>query len=387
MLSVARKAAACAMLAAALGAGAWAAPAAEIPRLAWRTSLQSTDREYELRAAAISADGSSLWVGVASRPRGTLGGPEKLILTSISGAGKPTGRLIDASADTTLGDLAERRGLFGMSAGRDRAIVLGLDRRAGGAGVATLDAVSGGIAAARALAFESGKPDIARLVPLGQGRVLTVGTLGTRPFVAELSADGAVTWQRVLELENVNLDDGAPTSDGGSIVTGRQGVDPSSTRVWVGKLSATGTIERQAAFDGWLGSIAQGTGGAYLLAVSDRARAATVTLTGLGPALDTKWTRSMAAGQPSTPAFRVAPVRGGGFIVAGVKDRGLWVSRIGDDGAAVWTDAQSPKPPQVEAALNVELLARDEAFFVLYTVLAIDGKEQRQLVRVIRFAA
>jgi hypothetical protein len=384
MLSVARTAG---LLAVAAAAGAWASPAVEIPGLAWRTSLQSTDREYELRAAAVSADGSSLWVGVASRPRGTLGGPEKLILTSIAGAGKPTGLMIDASADASLGDLAERRGLLGMSAGRDRAIVLGLDRRGAGIGVATLDAASGRIAAARTLGFDSGKPEIARLVPMPDGRILTVGTLGTRPFAAVLSADGTVAWQRVLDQENVNLDDGAPTADGGVIVTGRQGADPSATRVWVAKLSAKGDVEREAAFDGWLGSIAQASSGGYLLAITDRARAASVTLTGLGPALDIRWTRPMPAGQPATPAFRVRPVRGGGYIVAGIKDRGLWISRIGDDGAPVWTDAQPPKPPQVEAALNVELLARDDAFFVLYTVLAIDGKEQRQLVRVIRFAA
>jgi hypothetical protein len=385
MLSVMRTAGLLAVAASA--AGAWAAPAEEIPRLAWRTSLQSADREYELRAAAISADGSSLWVGVASRPRGTIGGPEKLILTSIAGAGKPTGLVIDASADASLADLTERRGLLGMSAGRDRAIVLGLDRRSAGIGVATLDAVSGRIAAARPLAFDSGKPELARLVPMPDGRILTVGTLGTRPFVAALSADGTVAWQRVLDQENVNLDDGAPTTDGGVMVIGRQGADPSATRVWVAKLSAKGEVEREAAFDGWLGSIAQGTGGGYLLAITDRARAASVTLTGLGPALETRWTRPMPAGQPATPAFRVRPIRGGGYIVAGIKDRGLWVARIGDDGTPVWTDAQSPAPPQVETALNVELLSRDEAFFVVYTVFAIDGKEQRQLVRVIRFAA
>ena len=358
----------------------------EIPRLAWQTSLQSAEHEYELRGATLAADGSAVWLAVASRARGTMGGPEKPLVTAITASGKPTGRLIDPAGDAKIGTLAPRRGVLGLMAGPDRAIVVAVNRSAGDPALAAIDTASSQPVLLRTLSFQGGTPEIARLVELGAGRRLVLGTQGNRPFVAEMASNGTLRWQRLLEEENVNLDDGSPTADGGAIVTGRKGADPTATRVWVAKLSAKGEIERQAAFDGWLGAIAQGSGG-YLLVTTERARQANITLMGLTPALETRWTRAMPAGQPSTPQFRVVGIRGGGFIVAGVKDRGLWLSRVAYDGAPVWTEARPPKPPQVETVLNVELLARDDAFFLLYTVFAVEGKEQRQLVRAMRFGA
>lgn len=386
MLPVTRATRRLAYTAAALAsAGIVVVAGVEIPRLAWQATLQSAEREYELRSAAVSADGSAVWLAMATRPRGALSGPEQPVVTSISAAGKPTGRLIDPG-DASGGTLAPRRGVIGMMAGPDRSIVLAVNRSGADPALATIDPAAAKPVASRPLSFPAGAPEIARLVELTGGRRLIVGTLGNRPFVGELTRAGAPGWQRVLEEENVNLDDGSSTADGGAVITGRKGADPAATQVWVAKLSAKGEIERQATFDGWLGAAAQGSGGGYLLVTTERARNASVTLTGLTPALTTRWTRAIPAGQPTTPPFRVAGVRGGGFIVAGVKDRGLWLSRVAEDGAAVWTEARPPAPPLMETVLNVELLSRDDTFFLLYTVFVVEEKEQRQLVRAMRFA-
>lgn len=359
---------------------------AEIPRVLWETTVQSDQQDFELHAAAMSPDTADVWLGVAARPRGRIGAPEQVLVTSISAKGAAASPMIEMSSDSRLSGPVERRALQGIAPGVDGQLLVGLSLRSTGSTLATLASQTGRFTDVRAWTFDSGKPEIARLVPLHRNRLLAVGALGTRPFVAEMDASGKTVWQRALVEENVNLDSGAPTADGGMVVTGRKGIDPASTRVWLAKLSATGAVERKAEFDGWLGSVAQGVDGGYLLVTVGRGRDAKVTLLGLDGSLQQRWVSAMPAGQPTTPNFRVSAIPGGDFVVAGVKERGLWMARVGSGGALVWTEARVPKPPAVEVAINVELLARNDAFIALYTVFGVEGKQQRQYVRALRFA-
>jgi hypothetical protein len=373
---------------AALAVLVWAFAAnAQIPAKQWESTLESPGQDYELRGAAMAMDADGVWAAVAARPRGRLGGAEQVLMTMITGARGVARPLIDLASDNRIALPPARHAIRGMAAAGDAQVLTGLSHRAGGMTLAILDGKSGEIAQARTLAFQSGQPEIARFAPLTGGRTLVIGTLGTRPFLSEVSAAGGIVWERVLAQDHVNLDAAAATSDGGAVISGRVGLDPEATRVWVAKVSQRGELERHAEFTGWVGNVAQGVDGGFLLVTTERGRDAQVTLRGLSPNLDQRWTSAMPAGQPSTPSYRVAPVPSGGFIVAGVKDRGLWVSRIDAAGKTVWTEARVPTPPQVEAAINVELLSQRDVFIVVYTLFAVDGKEQRQLVRAIRFSA
>ena len=88
----------------------------------------------------------------------------------------------------------------------------------------------------------------------------------------------------------------------------------------------------------------------------------------------------LVANQRFVQTFRAAAVPSGGFVLAGVKDRGPWRSRIGASGAEVWTDAQDPRTrKEVEIVASIDLLARGDRLAAVYTAFTVEDRRQKDL--------
>jgi hypothetical protein len=127
------------------------------------------------------------------------------------------------------------------------------------------------------------------------------------------------------------------------------------------------------------------SGGGYAVVThAAGARGFDVTLRRLGPDLREQWSKPLASDQLN-PAFDVASVPSGGFVVAGSRDRGLWLTHYDANGGVVWTEHRPPQPPDAEMIFNMKLLAHGETFALAYTAFRTEGREQRQVVRALTF--
>jgi hypothetical protein len=375
--------------AALLVAGLCAWPMAlEIPGLAGVVAVADTQLDFELVAATASADGAQAWLAVAARPKGKPTGAETMRLVSVGATSVQSTVEVPiepASASPASPDRPGRRHLLqGIALAPDGSVVLALARGQAPVSLLRVSSTDRRAGAPAPLALKT-DADLTGLARLSNGQLLALGTMG-RPVVAEVAAGGAVGWERILPADGAVLESATPTDDGGAIVVGRIGSDPTTAKLWLGSLSAKGELVAQATFPGHDGKVARLRDGSHVL-VFDRiaAKGFDVFVKALGPDLRERSTTPLMTGQLLTGAFRVAPTPDGGYVIAAVKDRGRFVARYDATGAERWADARPPTPPTLEIVTRIELLPRGRTFVMPYAAYIVDGREQRQVVRVARF--
>jgi hypothetical protein len=341
-----------------------------IPGAVVRTTLADAERDYELRAAALSAGGATTEIIMASRPKGRRPGAESLVWASVDAAGRvlsqqnPLAPLPAAeAADASLGDPAAGSG-FAFLRGR---------------GLFLLPAAHGGLrlvrlarpndpAAARDIDVGTA-PNIRRVLASGDERLVLVGSVGAKALVTAVNAEGKTVAEHAPGAEGMTAVGATFEADGSMVVAGEQGRFPTAT-TWVGRVSPRGVILARASFAGRPADIARGSDGTYVVVVERGGpEGSEILLKALAP-------------------FRVAPVTTGGYIIAGAKDRGLWVSRVKADGAEVWVEAHDPlTSPDLEVVSHMELASAQDVFVTAYTAFVVNGREQREVVRAVRFKA
>ena len=380
-------------LAAALGAcwlAASAPAAADIPGRLGQGVLAAPDLDFELYEAALSPDARETWLVAGARPKGEPTAPAAVVLATFDARGGVVQSALAlpaaGAADAPSARAARRRPVDDLAFGPQGQLLVAIG---GGASrspqIVPLPAGSRDPGTARPVIVQGESFDIQELVRLRDGRLLAIGNAGGNPLVAEISASGETVWQNAVPADPAAIDMAAPSPDGGVVVLGRRGADLATQEVWVAKLSAKGGLDHAVTIAARGGSVAPLGGGGYALVTHQAgARLFDVTLRGLAPDMRELWTRTLVADQVN-PAFAVAPAADGGFVVAGTKDRGLWVARYTAGGEEVWTEHRVPQPPDLELVSNLALLVRDEVFVLAYTAFTLDGREQRQSVRVIRF--
>jgi hypothetical protein len=362
--------------------------AADIPGLQGRAALAAPDLDFELREAALSTTGSDLWVVASARPRGKPTGVESMWLATFA-PGRDVVRTALAlpGADASAGAAARpgRRLLGDVAATRDGRLAFALAPGPNPSSIALLRRDARELEAARPVVLPSSDVDVQQLVQSTGGQLLALGVANNRPFVAEIAGDGKTVWQQPIAADPALIDMGRPTRDGGVIVVGRRGLNVDAQEVWIAKLSARGGLERSMTVAARGGAVAPLAGGGYgVITWAAGARGFDVTLRAITDDMRERWSKSLIADQVN-PAFDIAATPSGGFIVAGSKDRGLWVTNYDADGGVIWTDHRVPQPPDVEMVFNLQLIARGDTFVLPYTAFTLEGREQRQSVRVLTF--
>jgi hypothetical protein len=230
-----------------------------------------------------------------------------------------------------------------MEVAADGRVVLALPRWDTPPSIALVSATGKALETPRPLEL-SRDADIQELVLVGR-RLIALGTVSNRPLVAEITTEGKTIWQQTIDAEPVLIDSARATRDGGVVVLGRRGSSSGSQEVWLAKLSAKGSLERSITLPARGGAVAELTGGGYSVVThAAAARGFDVTLRLLSEDLTERSNKPIASGQLN-PAFDVAAAPSGGFVVAGTRDRGLWVTQYDSGAAVVWTDHRPPQPP------------------------------------------
>jgi hypothetical protein len=351
--------------------------------------LADAERDYELRAAALSAGGATTEIIMAARPKGRRPGAESLVWASVDAAGRvlsqqnPLTPLSAAeAAGMSLGDPAAGSGLAFL---RGRGFLL-LTTADGGLRLVRL-ARPNDPAAVRQINIGAA-PTIRRVLTAGDERLVLVGSVGAKPLVTAVNAEGKTVAEHAPGAEGMTAIGAAFETDGSVVVAAEEGRFPNTT-AWVGRVSPQGVVLARKSFPGRPTDIARGSDGTYVVVV-DRSgpEGSEILLKALAPDLGELWTRTLVSRQRVAVPFRVAPVTTGGYIIAGAKDRGLWVSRVKADGAEVWTEAHDPlTSPELEIVSHVELTSAQDTFVTAYTAFVVAGREQREVVRAVRFKA
>lgn len=360
---------------------------AQMPGVRWTATLEDPALDYEMKAVAVAPEGGRVFVVIATaRPDGT--GTGGSVLGAVDSTGKTSVHefLVPLEGEAA-GERSGQSSAPAMVALKD-GLWFALSNRAGDVALATVSPETGRIVAQRPANLPAGSR-IMRMIRAGNGDAVMVGSAGERGLAVRVAAAGTVAWSRVLEEEALVLYDAAVTADDGVIVVGAKATNPAkpdlrNTRLWVGKFSATGQLTASKLFDVQLGSVAQASDGTFLL-VSNSMSGKTVTVTarGLGADLSEKWTRELTTSDGFV-RFVSAPVAGGGFIVAGSRERGLWIARLRDDGSVVWSEARKPAPPELESIRNIEVIRDGDDAVVAYTALVVKSRTQKRIVRVMR---
>jgi hypothetical protein len=362
--------------------------AADIPGVAGLASLASRDLDYELESAAAAPDGRSLWFTANARRRGDAVGQPSLVLATMDAGNTVTqsplaldafGAGVDASAAP-----ARRALIDSMVFDARGELMIAGGRAANGlaamrvAGLRTAEA-------ARRVPLSSSGFDLHRLARLANGRVFAFGVAGGKLTGVEVAENGRLVGEKALLASPAFVEMAASAFDGGAVVLARRGFEIATAEIWAAKLSSRGDVEQTITLPGRTGSIAALKGGGFAL-VSSRAgtRGFDVTLRVLGPDMRERSANQLVTDQVN-PAFSVVATPSGGFVVAGSKDRGLWVSEFAPDGRPLWTEMRKPAPPDAEMVFNLQLASTNDTVFLPYTAFTLEGREQRKSVRIIKF--
>jgi hypothetical protein len=243
------------------------------------------------------------------------------------------------------------------------------------------------MASTSSLSLASTTPTIRRVVPVDERRVAILGAVGAAPIFAIIDVDArTVAVRGAFGSEEVTLIGAAVGADGGAAVVGEKGTFPDSS-AWVARLSTTGAVVTSKMLPGRPLDIARSADGTTILLLQrGTLLASEVVLQVLAPDLTPRSERVLVANQRFVPAFRAAAVPSGGFVLAGVKDRGRWLSRIDAAGAEVWTDARDPRAQKdAEIVTSIDLLARGDRLAAVYAAFTVQDRRQRKVVRITRF--
>lgn len=363
---------------------------AQIPGLLGRASLASGDLDYELQSAAATPDGKALWFVASAHAKGQVRGGT-LVLAAVDARNDITQSSLTLDAPDKPAEpvsrSARRQLVDGMAFDSRGDLLIQVGRGATPPAIVRVQLDSRRVEAPRPLQLTTSNSDVHKIVRLTDGRVLALGNADDKLFAAELADNGRMVWQKSLAAESGFVEMAASTFDGGAVVLARHGQDVASAQIWIGKLSSKGELERAITVPGRTGSAAALREGGYAIVTSQAgARGFDVTLRLFGPDMRERSSSPIVKDQVN-PEFAVVAAPRGGFLVAGTKDRGLWVSQFGADGRAIWTETRTPTPPEAEMVFNLRLLSVGDTFFLPYTAFTLDGREQRQSIRVLKFQA
>jgi hypothetical protein len=359
-----------------------------IPGLKGRASLIAPEFDFELREAAATPAGD-VWAVVVARPRGKPTGVESFVLASFRVGGEVTRTDlqlpgVELAAPTGARRRSPRRVVEDIESLGDGRVVLALAAGTNPASIVIKRAGVTELDAPQPLPFAPGT-DIHELVALADGRLLAVGTSGTRPIVAEITAEGKTVWQQQISADPVFVDAARATRDGGVVVLGRRGQSVESQEIWIAKLSPKGALEHSVTYAARGGTVCELSGGGFAVVThAVGTKGFDLTLRLLGSDLRERSSRPLLSDQLN-PAVDIAPVPSGGFVIAGSRDRGLWVGHHDASGTVIWNEHREPQPPDVEMVFNLKLLAQRDTLALAYTAFTTVDREQRQAVRVLTF--
>lgn len=356
-----------------------------------KVTISDPELDYKLHSINLSNNGGVVRLLFMAKPKGGLGKPVGIVRADVGMSGKilfkknllEKKRTMNLSVDADLDSIFSGRGT--LVAGKRDSILL--PTMSGGLDIISLPLDDGSVTVNK-VDTAGHSPSIYRVLVDRNESFILLGSIGSSAFISKIDKKGNIISRHLLQNEGVMTAVGAVYEEDGSVtVVGEKGVFPSS-KVWVGKISSSGTVLASESFLGRPLDFVQTSDGSYALIFEKSGpEGSEVFLRYLSDGYKERWTTTLMSNQNIVPSFRVSPVSTGGVVAVGIKDRGLWVSNINSDGNEVWTETHNPQSThELELVANVELDAFDDEFVVAYTAWVIVEREQREVVRVLRFS-
>jgi len=360
----------------------WAADGV-IPGKVLRATIAKPSEEYSLRSLAVSADGKSADLIVAKHLIDQAPTSATLHLVIVDELGRVS--IKEKALALKAGSSILSAGLNFAEPSNEKLLL-----SPPGAGEFSISKVSetGEIATVANIGWNGVKPVVRKMTAIGGNRVRLLGEVGGIPVIAEVDANGKVLTETKFQSGAMSLVSVVSQDDGSYVAAGEKGTHPMSS-TWIAKVVRDGKATGEVSYPGRPLDFTRGTNGEYLLIVETvRNGNSEIVAKGLKADYSQSWSRVLASGQKMGPSFRVVALPSGGFVIAGVKDRGLWISRVTAAGVETWTEAHAPgASAELEMTLNVEMEARQGMVHVAYSAFIVEGRRQHQVVRTIRFEA
>ena len=357
-----------------------------LPGKTWEASIAEPELEQELKAAAIAPDGSLIWAVVGARPKGQLGGPQTLFLHALDSNGKQLRRF-------DLGPLVlqeeggrPRVNVDGIAASPDGTLYLVSSRPNGTVRWLVFDANQPEPKDNSILALSRPNLEIQNLLRAQDDAFLLLGSSTAQALAAKISASGEVAWEQTFDESGDVFFEGALAPQSSFLLAGGRSVGKTIAEISISEVDGAGKLIRTESFPGSYATVASSAGQYAAVYAKSGPEGQEVWVQGLTNQLGLSWARKIFS-LPLALRFDIEAVTGEGYIVAGVKERELWVSKISQDGTPVWTHTRAMAPPDFAMFTSVALLPAQEGFLLACTVLTVQGREQRQSVKLIRFGA
>jgi hypothetical protein len=215
--------------------------------------------------------------------------------------------------------------------------------------------------------------------------LLLAGATGSRPLLMVIDSSGRVLQTTVLQQEGAAVS-ARPLADGQllALVESASLGDPG---FWVGAVAADGSTP---------GPQLRSSGRPLAMAVQPDGRSAVIytvagvqtqdiMVKGITPGRELAWTRTLVERQTAVTRFDIVPMPRGEFLVAGKKDRGLWLGRLSRDGAETWQAWRDPRARgDLEITLDVDVAEARDHLTVGYSALVVADRRQTSVVRTLQ---
>lgn len=240
-------------------------------------------------------------------------------------------------------------------------------------------------------AFKVDLPDrsvsIRRLVWLGSGEFMLVGSAGSRPLLVTVDRAGKLRQRYTVVEDDAAAVAVTPMASGGLAVLIEKGTqaDPGFALVVLGQ---GGAVLHRADLSGRPLDLALGSRG-QLFVLVERQSVATRDLVALtfSSTLSPGTSRTLVSEKGLLARFRMVAMLDGGILVAGRKDRGLWLTRLSETLTEVWTSWTDPRQsPELEVTMDVELARSADSVFLGYSAMVVRERRQHAVVRAMQFA-
>lgn len=219
-----------------------------------------------------------------------------------------------------------------------------------------------------------------RLISTTDGNFVILGHFKRNAILLKIDSNGALLWQRMLEGPGRQFFmDAVPTKRGGFIAVANSGnydkFGFGTSEVWILAYDADGKEKQEVKFAGRQGSICHREDGSVAV-VFDKGMVTgqDIWMQSLDADLKSLWTKAVVSVKRGLPSpFKVVSAPGGGFIVAGLRDFTVWISKRDKNGEEIWSHTENGPPSSWYLST---LIRMDKEYIVLYSTRSVGGEPE-----------
>ncbi|PKG95942.1 hypothetical protein [Paraglaciecola sp. MB-3u-78] len=235
----------------------------------------------------------------------------------------------------------------------------------------------------------SNKPlDISSVVLDSSNNILFFANKGLQPFFVKDDGTQVFKFSSADILDKqLNIIDFVEESSGDLLLFGEI-IEGDKSRVWLARVTDKGEIIDQEFFSGKPQSMVKNKNQSFALLIDEVINQEHV-ISLVKPSklkLKPEWSRVIFTEKYFSPRLDVLTSEDGGYVLAGVKDRGLWISKIDNSGNSVWTYSRNPTDTtELEIVKDVRFSSQGNKFFIAYSAFVLAGRTQKEVIRILRF--